>query len=248
MSSTLGPIAAQRARNARLTAEVAQIAAAHARAGADRDGRDARPLPVVLLPANTRSLVPLPAASRDAFLASLDLVLARAMALPLPDEAEPTATDEARARADAGDAASWDASLSLGMVGGSCGTCGGACCTAGGTHAFLKEDSLRRIRAQRAEGSKAEDTPEAIRALYVAALPAEHYRDSCVFHARDGCTLSRGLRSNLCNRYQCGGLTQLSRALTTSGARAVYVGAADATQVQRVALVSEEGALEVRVP
>lgn len=247
MSSTLGPIAAQRARNARMTAEVAQIAAAHARSGADRDRSDARSLPVVLLPANTRSLVPLPTASRAAFLASFDLALARAMALPLPlpDAVEPTATDEARARADAGDAASWDASLSLGMVGGSCGTCGGACCTAGGTHAFLKADSLLRIRAQRAGEAQAEDRPEAIRALYVAALPAEHYHDSCVFHARDGCTLPRGLRSNLCNRYQCGGLTQLSRALTTSGAHAAYVGAADATQLLRVALVSEEGAVPV---
>jgi hypothetical protein len=247
MSSTVGPIAAQRARNARLTAEVAQLAAAHARSGADRDRRDAWPLPVVLLPANTRSLVPLPAASRDAFLARLDLALARTMALPLPlpDAMEPTATDEARARADAGEAASWDASLSLGMVGGSCGTCGGACCTAGGTHAFLKEDSLLRIRAQRAGGAEAADTPAAIRALYAAALPAEHYHDSCVFHARAGCTLPRGLRSNLCNRYQCGGLTQLSRAMTTSGARAVYVGAADATRVQRVALVTEEGVVAV---
>jgi hypothetical protein len=241
MSSTVGPIAAQRARNARLTAQLESIAAAHAvvRGGAG-------PLPVVLLPANTRPLVPLPAVAREAFLAHLDEALACTFALPMRDTALAHGTDHADARADAGETASWDPALSLGIVGASCGTCGGSCCTAGGTHAFLQADSLVRVRAHRSMAG--EDTPEAIRALYLAAMPARHYRDSCVFHAAQGCTLARDVRSNLCNRYQCGGLTQLSRAMARAGTTSAVVGAADREQLHRMAVVSDSGVVPIRMP
>lgn len=241
MSTSLGPIAAQRERNARMTAQVESLAAEHAAAHAAANA-ESRALPVVLLPANTRPMVALPAEERAAFLAHLQDVMTRAFALPLRDNAAAMTTEEAGARADAGETMSRDPGLPAAMVAGGCGTCRGACCTAGGTHAFLKEESLVRVRAQCSTlGGDTADTPEAISALYVAALPETHYRGSCVFHARLGCTLPRALRSNLCNRYQCGGLTQLSRALSEAGASAAYIGAGDTVRLRRLALVSEQG-------
>lgn len=56
-----------------------------------------------------------------------------------------------------------------------------------------------------------------------------------------GCTLQRTLRSNLCNRYQCGELTQLSRALQGTGATRAFVGAATGDRLERMAAVGVDG-------
>lgn len=232
MTSSLGPIAAQRARNARMQAEAEQIAATHAAA----HGVDAT-VPVVMLPANTRALVPLPDRAREAFLAHLRGVIAESFAQPLRDNLDAMSAQAASERDDAGETMSRDDGLPAYMVLGGCSTCRGDCCTSGGTRAFLKADSLVRVRAQRVTLGVHEENPAAIEALYVAALPAEHYADSCVFHARLGCTLRRELRSNLCNRYQCGELTQLRRALDASGAAMAYVASASGDALQRVALI-----------
>jgi hypothetical protein len=232
MSTSLGPIAAQRARNARMQLDAEQIAAQHAAA----HGVDAS-VPVVMVPANTRTLVPLPDHAREAFLVHLRGVIAESFAQPLRDNLDAMSAQLASERDDAGETMSRDAALPAYMVLGGCSTCRGDCCTSGGTRAFLKPDSLVRVRAQRVTLGVHDERPEAIEALYVAALPAEHYEESCVFHARLGCTLRRELRSNLCNRYQCGELTQLRRALDASGAEMAYVASASGDALQRVALI-----------
>lgn len=236
MSNTLGPIAAQRARNARMQADAEAIAAQHARA----HGVDAS-VPVVMVPANTRALVPLPDHAREAFLAHLRGVIAEAFAQPLRDNLEAMSAQATSERADAGEIMSRDEGLAGYMVLGGCSTCRGDCCTSGGTRAFLKPDSLVRVRAQRVTLGVHDEDAAAIEALYVAALPAEHYEDSCVFHGRLGCTLRRELRSNLCNRYQCGELTQLRRVLDERGADSAYLASASGDALQRVSLVRPEG-------
>lgn len=271
MSSTLGPIAAQRARNAQMMEQAVRTAGADNQKGANKqksannlkgandlksanDGAGAPSslsFPVVLLPANTRELVPLPAASRATFLAHLHIIAARAFAQPLASDASDDGADarddvdaQLSEQVNAGVAMSHDAGLPAGMVEGGCGTCRGACCTAGGTHAFLKEESLLRVRRQLLS---AVDTPEALVAHYEAALPAMHYDGSCVFHDRMGCTLARGMRSSLCNRYQCGGLTQLSRALSAAGATSAYIAAGDRTQLVRMALATPNGTHDIAI-
>ena len=72
-------------------------------------------------------------------------------------------------------------------------------------------------------------------AQYADYLPARHYRGSCVYHATDGCNLPRDLRSNLCNRYVCGGLTQLRSALSGNESPAAFVAAADSVHLRRMA-------------
>lgn len=218
-----------------MTAQAVRLAAPHQPRSAV--------LPVVLLPANSRELTPLPDEASAQFRRHLRLQITRAFALPLRDNALPMSAEEAGARDEAGEIegpAADSADLATGAVlGAACGTCRGECCTAGGTHAFLKAASLVRVRAQLAtEGSA--PTPEEIEARYVSALPARHYRGSCVFHTTGGCTLPRGLRSNLCNRYLCGGLTQLSRAMVASGTDSAFVAAADSVHLRRMAMVSAE--------
>jgi hypothetical protein len=48
------------------------------------------------------------------------------------------------------------------------------------------------------------------------------------------------LRSDLCNRYVCGGLTQLMRALDDSDDTMAFVAAADSVQLRRMALIALE--------
>jgi hypothetical protein len=42
--------------------------------------------------------------------------------------------------------------------------------------------------------------------LYVESVPTVGYEGSCVFHGKQGCTLARSLRSDVCNSYFCAGL------------------------------------------
>ena len=237
MTAPPGPLAAQRARTARLLAQAEGIAAE--RAGGS-PAAPAAALPVALVPANVRSLVPLPDDARARFRAHLDTVIAEAFALPLRDNTAAMTAQAASERADAGEVPGRDGGLPAHLVQGSCATCRGECCTAGGTRAFLKADSLQRVRAQRATLGDADATPATIAALYLDALPPVHYDGSCVFHARAGCTLRRELRANLCNRYHCGELTQLARTLQATGAAAAYVGAATGERLARMALIGRD--------
>ena len=53
----------------------------------------------------------------------------------------------------------------------------------------------------------------AVLRLYVERVPEVGYEGSCIFHGKQGCTLDRSLRSDVCNSYFCGGL----QAYITSG-------------------------------
>lgn len=227
----VGALAARRARDATLLREAEQLAAPHQ--------PPAHARPVVLLPANPRALTPVPLAAREAFRRHLRLQLTRAFAEPPAQHAPAPPADTEDAEGPAADSAD----LAVGpMLGAACGTCGGACCTAGGTHAFLKAASLVRVRRElSSEGMPALSAAE-IEARYLDALPTVHYHDSCVFHGSAGCTLPRTLRSNLCNRYLCGGLTQLTRTTAAHGEHAAFVAAVDDGRLLRLALVTPAGA------
>jgi hypothetical protein len=72
----------------------------------------------------------------------------------------------------------------------------GSCCSwrgPGGT--------LARVRCAR----PALDLRATLR-LYVERVPEVGYKNSCIFHGKQGCTLDRPLRSEVCNSYFCGGL------------------------------------------
>lgn len=87
------------------------------------------------------------------------------------------------------------------VVSGVCGHCRGACCMSGGTHAFLDERTFARLCRER-PGL----TARGIVTMYAAAIAPEGVAGSCLYHGPRGCTLSRGLRAELCNAYYCDGL------------------------------------------
>lgn len=96
-----------------------------------------------------------------------------------------------------------------------CGLCRGSCCKGGGEHAYLDERTMARVRQARPDLEAG-----AIIGLYVACVPRVAYRDSCVFHGAEGCTLDRTLRSDICNNYFC---TALGRFVITAQAPAGVV-------------------------
>ncbi len=258
MSSRPGPIAQQRARNARLEAQARRLAARDEAALPSNNGRE---LPVVMLPANTRDTEPMPSATRAQFLDRLVETIQAVFEHPVRDNSQPMSAQEDAARADARDSSGVSQTVrrmapvqspdtmrplsesaqsivaSAALLGAGCATCRGECCTAGGTHAFLGEDSLVRVRAQFHEDGQS-ISAAALLHEYAEHVPEKHYRGSCVYHTLQGCALPRGLRSNLCNRYVCGGLTQLTRALDASGGQEAYVAAADSVHLRRVALIT----------
>jgi hypothetical protein len=82
-----------------------------------------------------------------------------------------------------------------------CSLCRGWCCRNGDDDGFLDERTITRVR----HAGSALDA-RAILRLYVERVPAVGYEGSCIFHGKQGCTLDRSLRSDLCNAYFCGGL------------------------------------------
>ena len=82
-----------------------------------------------------------------------------------------------------------------------CSLCTGWCCRNGEDNAFLDEATMARVRCARS----ALDMRAVLR-LYVERVPEVGFEDSCIFHGKQGCTLDRSLRSDVCNSYFCSGL------------------------------------------
>jgi hypothetical protein len=82
-----------------------------------------------------------------------------------------------------------------------CSLCKGWCCRNGDDDGFLDEPTLARLCI-----ATPGMTEGAILRLYLARVPPVAYRDSCIFHGKQGCTLDRSLRADICNKYFCGGL------------------------------------------
>jgi hypothetical protein len=174
---------------------------------------------------------PLPEARRMAFLDHLDTVIATAFG-------EPAVAPDAEDRAERdGLELPEPAAATAG-----CATCRGKCCKVGATSmAFLMPADIQRLRLEDPNRT----APE-IRALYVDRLPETGTAGSCVFHGPLGCTLERGLRNDICNRYRCHELTVIDQALTARPARHLAVlaqteGVPQVIATLDLAIAAEEG-------
>ncbi len=98
------------------------------------------------------------------------------------------------------------------LLGRACAACRGFCCRHGRDHAFLGGAHMARYLTAHPEA-----TPEQAVGAYLAHLPKQSFEDACVYQGRDGCTLPRGLRADLCNSYECAGLRAYRRALARHG-------------------------------
>ncbi len=82
-----------------------------------------------------------------------------------------------------------------------CSLCKGWCCRNGDNDAFLDAQTLARVRLARPDM-----TEPAMLRLYLERVPPVAYRELCIFHGKQGCTLDRSMRADVCNSYYCGGL------------------------------------------
>ena len=82
-----------------------------------------------------------------------------------------------------------------------CSLCKGWCCRNGDDDGFLDDRTLARVHA-----AKPDMTERDLLRIYLGRVPAVVYRDSCILHGKQGCTLDRSLRADVCNSYYCGGL------------------------------------------
>jgi hypothetical protein len=87
-----------------------------------------------------------------------------------------------------------------------CRTCGGHCCSKGGNDAYLDENAIQQAWARHPHLSK-----RSLMRLYLDAIPAKAFADSCIFHAKDGCSLPRSLRAPISEAYLCGPLSRLMK-------------------------------------
>lgn len=151
--------------------------------------------PLIVLPANSAPLTPLPAARRRQFARGLWRLARRALAessdppqvVPAPADVQPDAA-------------------ALPVLAAGCAVCRGSCCQNGGTHAYLIEHTVQRYR-DRHPNAKARD----VVAAYWQHLLQQTYADSCVFHTAVGCALPGDMRSDTCHAFLCESLVELNR-------------------------------------
>ena len=87
-----------------------------------------------------------------------------------------------------------------------CRACGGHCCSKGGNDAYLDENAIEQAWARHPHLSK-----RGLMRRYLGAIPDKAFADSCIFHAKDGCSLPRSLRAPISEAYLCGPLSRLMK-------------------------------------
>jgi hypothetical protein len=217
----------RRAAAARLRAQREADLAATRAAAARRDATDAAThAPVVWLMQNSARLVPLPVARRRAHHEYLESLAA----------AIDSGVDEGTGMAALPpEATSPGARLGASL----CGFCAGRCCRHGAIrNAFISDEVLRRWLAEH-PGSRADDAV----AQYMALLPRRHVEDSCAYHGREGCTLPRALRADICNRFACEPLVQVQHAVAGEPPQSTLLAAMESNsfRISRVALLQADG-------
>jgi len=122
-----------------------------------------------------------------------------------------------------------------------CATCRGYCCGLGGrTNAFLSLDVfVPRLLAE------PEMTTSDLLAEYMDRIPAMSFEGACVFQGARGCTLSRAMRSDVCNTFLCESLLVLRADLAAHEPRRVFAVAMNREVVLCGALI-EDGRLRFR--
>jgi hypothetical protein len=148
----------------------------------------------VMVPRNLAQLVAMPSERVAKLRAHLDQELADLRRAKRPERFDPHESAE-------------PTGFAARVAATACSLCKGSCCRNGGDHAFLGERALARVRLDHPGISD-----DALRQHYLDRVPAESYQGSCIFHGREGCTLDRSMRTDVCNQYFCGGLIDYMKA------------------------------------
>lgn len=193
--------------------------------------------PIFHVPAQDRSLGPLPEKRRRAFEAHLDELLAASERPPVEPVAPPPPAPPGTVPIPL--TAEQEAVSIQGCIG-----CRGACCQTGSTHAWQDLPSIRRYRELHPTLTRDE-----IRADYLARLNTEPtFVDSCVYHGAKGCLLPREMRSWRCNTHWCGELRQVQRQIEARGSARVFMVWAGEGGMPRGAFVDPTGSTCIEDP
>lgn len=112
-----------------------------------------------------------------------------------------------------------------------CALCRGWCCRNGADDAFLDHRTMTRAAAGRPDLDAA-----SLLQLYVERVPEVGFDNSCIFHGRQGCTLDRSLRSDVCNAYFCGGILSFMADGDATTAAVIFAGEGDTLRTSSVLL------------
>jgi hypothetical protein len=188
---------------------------------AQADGTQQR----VVLPSGPHQQVKLSRLRRKRYRLHLSNMIAKALAEPDGGQADFSAASSAAAGEDtlAADAAlreatrgtdATDASAAPAVAatpahlpGHLCAACGGGCCTLGGDSAYVSARTIRRFMATMPPMQAHE-----VLASYMNRLSARTQAGSCINHTDKGCSLSREMRSDICNVYACDELKAVEQA------------------------------------
>jgi hypothetical protein len=122
-----------------------------------------------------------------------------------------------------------------------CSLCRGYCCKGGGDHGYLDERVMARVRQ-----AQPNLDARAVMRLYVERVPAAGYAGSCIFHGLEGCTLDRGLRSDVCNSYFCNDLGKFVKGETPTSA--VVIATLDSETRRSPILTRQDNCQEAQRP
>src|SRR5262249_35303122 len=112
-----------------------------------------------------------------------------------------------------------------------------------GNQAYLTVATLRRYL-----DAHPDQRPRDVLAAYLARVGPKTYKDSCIFHRPDGCSLPREMRSDTCNQHFCGGLKEFQHNLPDTGPVRGFFASTDDGTIQAAAFIDESEVRVVRVP
>ncbi|HEX3996905.1 MAG TPA: hypothetical protein VHX39_37535 [Acetobacteraceae bacterium] len=110
-----------------------------------------------------------------------------------------------------------------------CTLCRGWCCRNGADDAFLDDRTMAR-----AAGDRPDLDAAGLLDLYIGRVPDAAFENSCIFHGKQGCTLTHALRSDVCNAYFCGGLLAFMTDRDPPTATRIFAGEGDTLRTSSV--------------
>jgi hypothetical protein len=154
---------------------------------------------MAILPHNPFQSKPLSRKRRATFEANLRRNLAKARAR-LAAEEEPQPVTKLYSADDSRTDAEREAERKL--LGTACGMCRGRCCIGGADHAFNDSDTMMRYLQRNPDHDD-----ETIVDRYLSYIAPRTLSPGCIYQHKQGCTLPRDLRADICNRFYCGDIS-----------------------------------------
>lgn len=174
-----------------------------------------------VIPALQRPVIPLPEERRSALGDHLGGLIAEAHEKRIDTPGNSVHESEAAVEKSGG-------SSLLPVAVQACAMCQGYCCVNGADQAYLDLEAILRFWEKH---PKLEAT--GVVAFFLSHVEAYTYKDSCIYHGVNGCSLPRDVRSGTCNGFECNGMKQLIDRLTGPGPHRAFLIAAGKNQVVR---------------